>query len=113
VDDTGQYLMHPDRDREFGSEHGRPDRIQNDFPEFTDLLGRSDTPPQVMEDRTGQRFGIGWETVQLAGGPRVTVIEANPYAALMSRPRSATRRWRAEPPRCCARCWSRWRWRAR
>jgi PAS domain S-box-containing protein len=86
VNDAGEYLMHPDRNREFSQERNGPDRIQNDFPEFTNLLGRSDTPPQVMEDRTGQRFGIGWETVQLAGGPRVTVIEANPYTTLMSVP---------------------------
>src|SRR5205823_2105403 len=86
VNEAGDYLVHPDRNREFGFERGKPDRIQDDFPEFAAVLRTSDDQPRLMEDRGGRRFGMGWETVQLAGGPKVTVIEAGPYATLMTAP---------------------------
>ena len=86
VNDAGDYLVHPDQNREFGFELDKPDRIQDDFPDFAGILINSDTRPRVMEDRSGQRFGIGLESVRLAGGPRVTVIEATPYDTLMSAP---------------------------
>jgi PAS domain S-box-containing protein len=84
VNDAGEYLVNPDRNREFGFELGKPDRIQDDFPGFAKILTEPDAQPLVTEDRAGQRFGIGWQSVQLAGGPKVTVIEATPYATLMS-----------------------------
>jgi PAS domain S-box-containing protein len=83
VNDSGDYLVHPDRSREFGFERGKTDRIQDDFPDLAENLAKPDPQPQLMEDRAGKRFGIGWESLQLAGGPRVTVIEANPYDTLM------------------------------
>jgi len=86
VNEAGDYLVHPDRNREFAFERGKPDRIQNDFPEFAEILLKPDDQPRVMEDHGGRRFGMGWEAVQLAGGPKVTVIEAAPYATLMSAP---------------------------
>jgi PAS domain S-box-containing protein len=86
VNEAGDYLVHPDRNREFGFEFGKPDRIQSDFPDFAEILTRPEARPRVMEDRTGRRFGIGLESVLLAGGPRVTVVEANPYNILMSAP---------------------------
>jgi PAS domain S-box-containing protein len=86
VNDAGDYLVHPDRNREFGFERGKPDRIQDDFPEFAEILLKPDAQPRVMEERAGRRFGVGWESVQLAGGPRVTVIKATPYATLMRAP---------------------------
>jgi PAS domain S-box-containing protein len=91
VNDSGDYLVHPDPNREFGFERGRRERIQDDFPAFAEILNKPDTEPLVMADRTGQRFGIGWETVQLAGGPQVTVIEANPYHILMRVPTAVSR----------------------
>jgi PAS domain S-box-containing protein len=84
VNESGDYLVHPDRSRELGAERDKPDRIQDDFPEFAEFLNRPDAQPRVMEDRTGRRFGVGWESVQLAGGPTVTVVETTPYATLMS-----------------------------
>ena len=84
VNDAGDYLVHPDQDREFGFERGKPDRIQIDFPDFAEVLAQPEARPRLMEDRSGQRFGIGLESVRLAGGPRVTVIEATPYNELMS-----------------------------
>jgi PAS domain S-box-containing protein len=82
VNDQGDYLVHPDIRREFGFEVGKPFRIQEDLPEFGALLGQHETTPRVLKDRAGNSFGIGWNTVALAGGPRISVIEAVPAARL-------------------------------
>jgi len=83
VNEAGDYLIHPDLGREFGFELGTPFRIQDDFPEFAKLLKSDDTTPRVVNDRDGNPFGIGWTTAKLAGGPRVTVLEAVPYSRLL------------------------------
>ena len=67
VNERGDYLLHPDPNREFGFEFGRPIRLQDDIPEFARLLADEDTAPQVMTDRTGARFGVGWE-IDVASG---------------------------------------------
>jgi methyl-accepting chemotaxis protein len=84
VNDQGDYLVHPDSSREFGFLLGKPARIQDDFPDFEHMLAMNDTVPVVIPDRAGVRFGVGWETTSLAGGPRVTVIETMPYSRLMA-----------------------------
>ena len=84
VNEQGDYLVHPDIRREFGFEHGTPFRIQDDFAEFKGLLGGDDSTPRVVKDRAGNAFGIGWNTVKLAGGPPITVVEAVPSARLFA-----------------------------
>jgi PAS domain S-box-containing protein len=84
VNDQGDYLVHPDRTREFGFEFGKPVHIQNDFPEFAKLLASGDSGPRVMADKNGRRYGIAAEFVHLADGPRVAVIQAVPYSVLMA-----------------------------
>jgi PAS domain S-box-containing protein len=82
VNDQGDYLVHPDPTREFGFELGKPVRIQDDFPDFANILASADSAPRVIEDRNGKRFGIGLEFVRLADGPQVAVIQAVPYSVL-------------------------------
>jgi PAS domain S-box-containing protein len=84
VNEHGDYLVHPDTGREFGFAFGKPDRVQDDFPDFAQMLTLDETEPRIVQDRAGGRVGIGWETVTLAGGPRVFVINAVPYARLMT-----------------------------
>jgi PAS domain S-box-containing protein len=84
VNDRGDYLAHPDPMREFGFEFAKPARIQDDFPEFAGILGSGDAKPRVIGDRTGARFGIGVDILRPAGGPRIAVIQAVPYAELMA-----------------------------
>jgi hypothetical protein len=39
VDAKGDYLVHPDTNREFGSQRGRPADWRHDMPYFASLLG--------------------------------------------------------------------------
>src|SRR5262249_38730876 len=84
ANDQGDFLVHPDREREFGFERGRPFRVQDEFPEFAGLLDFDETKPRVVRDHTGERFGLGWDTLRLAGGPRVAVMEAVPYDRILA-----------------------------
>jgi PAS domain S-box-containing protein len=84
VNAAGDYLVHPDPAHELGFELGQRSRVQDDFPEFAQLLNASASTPQLMHDRAGAEFGVGWTAVRLAGGPRVAVIDAIPYNALMA-----------------------------
>jgi PAS domain S-box-containing protein len=83
VNDRGDYLVNPDRSREFSFEFGKASRIQDDIPEFAQLLNGDDAEPRVVADQAGARFGVGWQSVRLAGGPRITVIESIPHARVI------------------------------
>jgi PAS domain S-box-containing protein len=82
VNDQGDYLVHPDPAREFGFEFGKPEHIQDEIPDFTQLLKAGDSTARVFQDRAGRRFGMGVEMVRLAEGPLVAVIQAVPYSVL-------------------------------
>jgi PAS domain S-box-containing protein len=80
---TGDYLLHPDRRREFAFETGTPVRIQDDFPGFDQALaGGVANDSGVWKDRSGVPFGVGWAAVRPAGGAALTIVVANTYANL-------------------------------
>jgi hypothetical protein len=70
VNEEGDYLINPDRAKEFAFEFGTPMRIQDDFPQFAEILPASEAEPRLMEDRAGAQFGVGFRSVKLTGGPR-------------------------------------------
>jgi PAS domain S-box-containing protein len=84
VNDQGDYLVSPDRAKEFGFEFGRQTRILDNFAEFAAILPLSDPTPRLMEDRAGARFRVGIRSVRLADGPKLSVIETMPYATAMA-----------------------------
>jgi PAS domain S-box-containing protein len=84
VNARGDYLVHPNPAKEFGFEFGKPAHVQDEFPEFAQILASGDTTPRLIEDRTGKRFGVAWDTVKIAGGPPITVIETMPYSLVMA-----------------------------
>ncbi|HZL31566.1 MAG TPA: PAS domain S-box protein [Pseudolabrys sp.] len=96
VNERGDYLVHSDPSREFAFELGKPARIQDSFPDFSKLLTAfehlttDNSRPQVAQNAAGEKFGVGWETAQLARGPHIAVIETVPYAQVMA-PAAAVR----------------------
>jgi PAS domain S-box-containing protein len=80
---TGDYLLHPDRSREFAFETGSPDRIQHDFPGFDRAIaGGAANDSGIWQDRSGVRYGVSWATVPLAGGAGLTILVATTYSNL-------------------------------
>ncbi|WMT76761.1 PAS domain S-box protein [Bradyrhizobium sp. Ash2021] len=84
VNAQGDFLVHPDRAREFGFASGKPVHIQDDFPDFAGILARGDSGPRVIANRAGRRFGFAVQFVHLADGPQVAVIQTVPYSVLMA-----------------------------
>jgi PAS domain S-box-containing protein len=80
---AGDYLLHPDRSREFAFEAGAPERIQNDFPEYNQALADGAVNDSgIWTDRNGVRYGVGWAAVRLAGGAGLTILVAATYSNL-------------------------------
>lgn len=84
VNARGDYLVHPDRSREFGFELGKPARWQDDLPDLAAAVTTSDDAQSYpLKDSTGQRGGAAFVWQTLAGGPRVAIISTVPYATIM------------------------------
>src|SRR5262245_7195349 len=84
VNDSGDYLLHPDPNREFGFQFGSPARVQDEYPGLMELLQSDDARPRVIHDRSGERLGVAWQKLRLGGGPRVAAIETLPYSAVIA-----------------------------
>jgi PAS domain S-box-containing protein len=84
VNERGDYLLHPDRDREFGFELGRPYRVQDDFPGIVEagLLGGG--PGKVLKNSAAEAFAVAAASVRLAEGPRITLIRTMTHERLVS-----------------------------
>ncbi len=83
VNETGDYLLHPDRSREFGFETGAPVRIQDDFPGYNEALASgASNDGGIWKDRNGVPFGVGWAAVRLTGGAGLTILVATTYSKL-------------------------------
>src|SRR5439155_1041462 len=61
VNDSGDYLLHSEPDREFGFQLGSPARLQDEYPGLMEMLRSDDTTPRVIDDRSGERIGVAWQ----------------------------------------------------
>jgi signal transduction histidine kinase/ActR/RegA family two-component response regulator/HAMP domain-containing protein len=78
VNERGDYLTHPDPSRTFGFEFGTPFRIQDDYPALAQAIVTGQREPELIRDRNGNSLGVALASVRLAGGPRISVVEAVP-----------------------------------
>jgi PAS domain S-box-containing protein len=78
VNARGDYLVHPDRAREFGSLRGHPTNWRNDFPFFAGLAGTRDASTQLLTDGSGRPSGAAIAPALLAGTEWVAIIETIP-----------------------------------
>ncbi len=84
VDGRGEYLVHPDRTREFGSQLGKPGDWRSDFPNLASSLGASRSFAQAVPERGARPDGLALAPARLAGSEWVAVIERSPNAAFMA-----------------------------
>ena len=84
VNERGDYLVHPDRAREFGSELGMPiESWQSDFPDLASSIGATQSVAHAIPDQTGRPGGIAIAPAILAGNEWVAVIKAAPSTVVM------------------------------
>jgi PAS domain S-box-containing protein len=84
VNGRGDYLVHPDPAREFGSQLGSPGNWQGDFPYLASSSGASQVVAQIVSDPAGHRGGVALAPALLAGKEWVGVIETVPNAVFMA-----------------------------
>jgi PAS domain S-box-containing protein len=82
VNARGDYLVHPDREREFAFERGRAPRVYDEFADFDLAIAGSSEGRGIWKDRAGESFGVGWSSARPTQGPRITILEVSDYAAL-------------------------------
>jgi PAS domain S-box-containing protein len=84
VDGRGEYLVHPDRTLEFGSQLGKPSDWRSDFPTLASLVGAPRSVAQTLQEQGAHPDGIALAPARLAGSEWVAVIERVPNAVFMA-----------------------------
>jgi PAS domain S-box-containing protein len=84
VNESGDYLVHPDRAREFGSMLGKPTSWQRDFPVLATSLGATEGVARIVTDQGGRPGGIALIPAILAGNEWVAVVKTAPNAVIMA-----------------------------
>ncbi|MGC2776821.1 MAG: PAS domain S-box protein [Bradyrhizobium sp.] len=84
VNARGDYLFHPESDREFASKRGRSTRWQDDFPTLAGATGSTRGFARILHDERERPGGVAFAPVLLAGQEWVAVIETIPNTAFMA-----------------------------
>ncbi|MET4602240.1 PAS domain S-box-containing protein [Bradyrhizobium sp. JR4.1] len=78
VNSRGDYLVHPDRTREFGALHGNGNDWRRDFPFFAARAGLPQGSTQLTSDQAGRPSGAAIAPALLAGKEWLAIIETAP-----------------------------------
>jgi PAS domain S-box-containing protein len=84
VNKQGDYLIHPNRSREFGALLGKPNDWKADFPHLAAQVGATQGSAEIVPDQAAQPGGIALAPALLAGVEWVGVIETAPNAVIMA-----------------------------
>jgi PAS domain S-box-containing protein len=84
VNRQGDYLVHPDRSREFGALLGKPNDWKVDFPHLASQAGATRGIADIVPDHAARSGGIALAPALLAGTEWVGVIEIAPNAVVMA-----------------------------
>jgi PAS domain S-box-containing protein len=81
VNERGEDLLRPGLRNQGAAAADGPTRIQNIFPLFDEAMANGGNSG-VWANKGGDQFLVGWASLALGGGPRITVIEADTYSAI-------------------------------
>ena len=84
VDGQGNYLVHPDRAREFGGQTGTAADWRRDFPYLAQSLGTPQGFSRMVESAGGRPNGVALAPALLADNQWIAVIETVPNAVFMA-----------------------------
>ena len=78
VSSRGDYLVHPDRAREFGSLRGHPTDWRHEFPFFAARIGSLEGSTHLTADGSGRPSGAAIAPALLVGKEWIAIIETVP-----------------------------------
>jgi PAS domain S-box-containing protein len=84
VSARGDYLMHPDASREFGSQFGSPGNWRDDFPALASALEAAHSVARIVPDGAGRPSGAALAPALLAGQELLGVIITVPNSVLLA-----------------------------
>lgn len=84
VNARGDYLVHPDRSGEFGSQSAKMISWRHDYPNLVPSIGTRQSVSRIVPDQAGRRNGIALAPAILAGSEWVAVIETLPNDVAMA-----------------------------
>jgi PAS domain S-box-containing protein len=84
VDAYGNYLVHPDRAREFGAQNGASGDWKADMPYFADAVGTAQSTSRVAPDAAGAPSGVALAPTLLAGKQWVGIVECVPNQVFLA-----------------------------
>ncbi len=84
VNKDGYYLIHPDREKEFGHELNNPSRIQEEYPDWADAILKGTSLEEIDAYKDGKRVALLSFPIEIQGGEGMRFIEVLPYSELTS-----------------------------
>jgi PAS domain S-box-containing protein len=84
VNAKGEYLFHPDPQKEFTIKRGGTARWQDDFPSLAAMANTTRSFAHIVQDERGRPGGVAFAPALLAGQEWVGVIETIPNTAFMA-----------------------------
>jgi signal transduction histidine kinase len=87
LNESGDFLAHPDSSRTFGFDLGARHRLQDEFPSLADAIS-SPAGYRIFRSPTGRELGAAFTTVRPAGGPRVVLLTVVPKDQLLQSTRA-------------------------
>jgi PAS domain S-box-containing protein len=84
VNSHGDYLVHPDKRREFSRDFGQPTNWQDDFPSLASAVGSTQSSSKILPDKAGRPGGVAFAPTLLAGKEWIAAIEVFPNAVFMA-----------------------------
>jgi PAS domain S-box-containing protein len=84
INGQGDYLVHPDPAREFGSQLGALANWQSDFPYLAASLGATQGFARIVPDQAGRQGAVSLAPAMLAGREWVAVVETAPNSVFMA-----------------------------
>jgi PAS domain S-box-containing protein len=84
VNRRGDYLLHPDPAREFGSDLGAPTNWTADFPDLASSIGTTQNVARIVPDQAGRPSVVALAPAVLGNAEWVGIIETVPSAVVMA-----------------------------
>lgn len=84
VNESGDFVMHPDPSKEFGRELGRPILARDEFPELIPLLTAEAPDSLLFTGPNGNKVGAACKPIVMTGGLKVITLATISYAKMMA-----------------------------
>ncbi|MBI3427240.1 MAG: PAS domain S-box protein [Acidobacteria bacterium] len=84
LNERGDYLVHPQADREFGFAFGNPFQVQDEFPALSGAGAAPTASVKTIQTAAGQPIAVAIRPLRLLDHTQIVLLETAPYQALLA-----------------------------